>query len=95
MDDDHFNLLILERFVKETKWKSRRAINGEDAISILMDRCPEGHRYCDSCSVIITDINMPIMNGFNLSEKVKKLISAKEIPYIALVANTANVIEED
>lgn len=60
-----------------------------------MDKCPAGHRYYDSCSVILTDINMPIMNGFALSEKVKKMIGAKEIPYIALVANTANVIEED
>ena len=38
---------------------------------------------------------MPIMNGFLLCEKIKKMIQDKEIPYIFLVANTANVIEED
>jgi CheY-like chemotaxis protein len=95
VDDDHFNLLILERFARETEWRSRRAINGEDAINIILEKCPRGHRYCDTCSVILTDINMPIMNGFALSKKVKKMIRDKDIPYISLVANTANVIEED
>lgn len=35
VDDDDFNLLILEKFLSETKWKTRRALNGELALEVL------------------------------------------------------------
>ena len=54
-----------------------------------------GHPYYKRCRVMITDINMPVMNGFELSQKIRTLIEKKEMPYIAIVGNTANIIEEN
>lgn len=71
VDDDDFNLLILEKCISDANWRSRRALHGEMALEILKDKCPEGHPYHQSCRVIITDINMPVMNGFELSQKIR------------------------
>ena len=41
------------------------------------------------------DCNMPIMNGFEASKTIKKMIEQKEIPKIPILALTANVSIKD
>jgi response regulator RpfG family c-di-GMP phosphodiesterase len=43
---------------------------------------------------MVTDINMPVMNGFELSLKIRNLIEEKKMPYISIIGNTANIVEE-
>ena len=56
------------------------AKSGEEALEIL-----EG----DSFNLVITDVEMPGINGFELSEKIRKSEKDKEIP-IVILSSLAN-----
>lgn len=59
----------------------RTAVNGVEAMEIL----EEDNKF----SVIITDIEMPGMNGFELANKCKTTDSLKHIPVVALTSVTS------
>lgn len=54
------------------------ANNGEEAIETLA-----GDSYFD---LIITDVAMPFLTGFELSKKLKEYVETKDIPVIATSA---------
>ncbi|MBL0098196.1 MAG: response regulator [Bacteroidetes bacterium] len=65
-DEPDLEILVKQRFrkqVKEGNFKLSFAQNGEDALGKLLED--------PSIGIIVTDINMPIMDGFDFSERVK------------------------
>ena len=40
--------------------------------------------------IILLDINMPIMDGFEATENINEIIKKGEIPFVPIVAMTAN-----
>jgi len=68
---------LLNNFFKKITF----AINGIDAI----------HKFKnDKFDLIISDINMPEMNGFDLASKLKTMPSVKSKPIIALTTETSS-----
>lgn len=55
------------------------AIDGEKAISKVMEVNPD---------LILMDIQMPIMNGYESTEKIRKLPNTQHIKIVALTAGT-------
>ncbi|SFC00711.1 Two component regulator propeller [Parapedobacter composti] len=88
------NLLIVEdnvdllNFIKEifiNKYNIFIAQNGEQAIAIAREQ---------GIDLIISDIQMPVMNGFELCHNIKTTLLTSHIPVILLTAKTSPVHQE-
>lgn len=69
------------------------ASNGEEALAFLRGDSPEqGTRIPN---LILLDLNMPIMNGFEFLEVVKSDARLKAIPVVVLTSSTSRVDMND
>jgi DNA-binding response OmpR family regulator len=79
VDDNHENLKVVGNFLKEKDYKIAMATDGKSALKIL---------ETTSIDLILLDIMMPEMDGFEVCRKLKENPSTKEIPVIFLTART-------
>lgn len=89
------NLLIVEdnldlqNFIKEifiNKYNIYLAENGEQAFDIASK---------NAIDLIISDVSMPIMDGFELCAQIKKSLITSHIPFILLTAKTSTIHQEE
>jgi len=77
--DDNMDMLdTLEHLFMFYDFQVVRAVNGREAISTAKSQKPD---------VIVLDGLMPVMNGFEACEVLKKEVSTRDIPIIFLSAN--------
>jgi CheY-like chemotaxis protein len=74
--DDHFSICCSLGKLLYKDYTIYRALNGKDALEIYWKN--------SDIDIILTDINMPIMDGFELIEKVR--IDNKDVIIIAMTA---------
>lgn len=79
IDDDPLQLSMMEAMLQHPSL-SVTTCNHPDELFI--------HLQQQQYDVIITDIQMPAMNGIELISKIKELSNAKEIPVIAMTARS-------
>ena len=90
VDDNPFNLTVAETLISSLGYNVKAALSGEEAINILTKPgAPEDIR------LIFMDCQMPIMDGYQTTKALKKLIQENKIPDIPIVALTANDTESD
>lgn len=77
VDDQPANLLALEA-VLEGQYNVIRAYSGPEAISILEAR--------DDVDVILLDVQMPNMDGFETAVRIKEMEICQDIPIIFITA---------
>lgn len=82
-DDNVSNLILMTEILKSHNLKVITVSNGEDAITKIVANQPD---------LLITDIKMPKMDGFEVLKKVKEMNLKKELPVIAI---SASVMKED
>ena len=90
VDDDQVNLLVARSYLKsieDYKIYFDTSNNGQEALDLIKKNKEKGLFY----DIILMDCNMPVMDGFQATEKIKSLERKKEIPYTPVVAITANV----
>jgi CheY-like chemotaxis protein len=75
-EDDEPSFLLLKAILKRTGIEIIRAKSGREAVSYALSDL--------NISIILMDINMPDMNGYEATEAIKKVRS--EIPIIAQTA---------
>lgn len=78
VDDDIRNLFVLNRILEEKGFATSKAQNGEKALEVL--------KKDNSFDLILMDIMMPVMDGFEATRKIKENPKTKNIPVIALTA---------
>ena len=79
VDDSKSALFMFEKIINLSGidlGEIRKAANGREAISVL-----EGFAQC---SLVMTDLNMPEMNGLELIEKLKENPVTRPIPIIVI-----------
>ncbi|WP_247646513.1 response regulator [Deefgea sp. CFH1-16] len=84
VDDTPNNLTVLNAILKDT-YKVRIANNGEQALR-LAERLPIP-------DLILLDVMMPGMDGFEVCRSLKSNVSTVDIPVIFLTAKTQEVDE--
>jgi len=87
VDDDPKNLTVLETVLADPSYRLVRASSGDEALLALIDQ---------EFALMILDIHMPGMNGFELAQMVKKRKKTAHVPIIFLTAyynEDAHVLE--
>ena len=79
VDDIEINRDALE-VILEDDYNLLSAENGEEALDIM-------HRYADELSIVLLDLNMPVMNGYEVMEHMWADERLKHIPVIVLTAD--------
>ena len=76
-DDDGFNILAIKGLMrvlgmKDINQKVDLAYDGEQLVQKVRD-------HPDSYSLIITDCNMPVMNGFQASKQIREIMGDRQL----------------
>ncbi len=85
VDDDIKNIFVLDAALKEFNATTYTAFNGEEALDFL-------RKHPKDINLILMDIMMPIMNGYETIERIREDEVLKSIPIIAV---TAKAMKED
>ncbi len=83
VEDDPVNRLLVQRVLASEGYKMLEAEDGLSGIEAARHQRPD---------LILLDVNIPNMNGYAVSTRLKSLPETRDIPVIAL---TANVMEGD
>lgn len=84
VDDVATNLKCAAEVLKE-QYEITAVRSGAKALEVLKNTIPD---------LILLDINMPQMNGFEVFERIKEMPELSEIPVIFLTAETNKEVEE-
>ncbi len=85
VDDVISNVLLLKVLLSSQKFKVITASNGLEALDIVIKQQPD---------LILLDVMMPGMSGFEVASKIKNIASIQHIPIIFLTAlnSTADIV---
>lgn len=78
IEDNFDNRLLVRRLLHSASYNVIEAENARQAISALCKYCPD---------LILMDINIPGVDGYTLTAKLKSIPSVKNIPIVAITAN--------
>lgn len=78
VEDNSDNRTLVRRILLSEDYAMLEAVNAFDALNILKDNRPD---------LILMDINMPDMDGYTLTAKIRALPGFERIPILALTAN--------
>ena len=81
-EDDNINFLLLKKIMQNKNYNIIRAVNGEEAVAICANN--------SNIDLVLMDIKMPIMNGFEALVKIKEIR-----PDLVVIAQTAYASNED
>ena len=81
VDDQWQNRAFLVNLLKDLGFHLLEANNGKEALNLALEYYPD---------MIITDLVMPVMNGFELTQKIRETAQLKNI---VVIADSANVFE--
>ena len=85
VDDDSSIRLKLRRLLEKVGSQILEAENGKEALTLLSETPPH---------LIVADINMPVMDGFDLLENIRYDLSLRHIPIIILTADDQETTRE-
>ncbi len=80
VEDNEINQKMIATVLQRAGISSDIASNGEEAIEIIEEKGP---RYYN---LVLMDINMPIMDGFTATKKIRELEGATKLPIVSLTA---------
>ena len=80
VDDDTFNIVSMELALSKFQSKTERAFNGSEAIEKILST---------KFDLVLMDCNMPVLNGWEATKKIKELVQQGKIDDIPIIACTA------
>ena len=78
VEDNYDNRVLIRRVLESEGYKMCEASTADGAFEQLKAHDPD---------IILMDINMPEMDGYTLTAKIKEVSKYKDIPVIAVTAN--------
>jgi len=90
VDDEVFNLMILEKLCSTIDLPVEKAFNGKQAL----EKVQEIYKKGSEIRFIFMDVNMPIMDGYETTKRLKNMVEQKQIQDLIIVGVTAYVSQE-
>ena len=78
VEDNLENRILVRRILMSENYAILEAVNAFEALNILKDSRPD---------LILMDINMPDMDGYTLTAKIRSMPGFERIPILAVTAN--------
>lgn len=78
VEDNPENRMLVRRILLSEDYNLLEAVNAMEALDVLKTNKPD---------LILMDINMPDMDGYTLTAKIKKMEGFEKTPILALTAN--------
>jgi len=89
VDDNKLNLKLLETFMKKHGHSYRTACNGQEAVNILKDMYQKSESPLPPPMIILMDITMPVMDGFEATRQIRKYERTRALEPATIIALTA------
>jgi CheY-like chemotaxis protein len=86
VEDNAVNLMITEEFVRQLGHEPHGASDGAAAIAACERQPPQ---------LVLMDLQMPVMDGFEATRRLRELQSQGRMPRFPIVALTAHAGEAD
>lgn len=80
-DDSKTIRMAVKLFLKDRRWTIIEAENGRQGLDLLASR---------SFDLILTDLNMPEMDGFEMIQEARKLVNAATTPIVVMTSRDAD-----
>jgi two-component system cell cycle response regulator DivK len=77
VEDQEDNRIILRRLLSTAGYDLIEAINGEDGVALALSMRPD---------LILMDIQLPVMDGYEATRRIKSNAELKSIPVIAVTS---------
>ncbi|GBL03884.1 response regulator [Glaciecola sp. KUL10] len=90
VEDNAVNMLVAEGLLRKLKIRFQKAFNGQECLEIL--RKEENER---PFTAILMDCQMPIMDGYTATAKIRAGIVGEQYKDIPIIAMTANALKGD
>ena len=87
VDDEIFNIIVIENFCQSIGISTEKALNGQEAIEKLRNSHDNGL----SIKIIFMDINMPVMDGYQATREIHKMTEKGEIEDVTIIGVTAYI----
>ncbi len=85
-DDDQVMRLLMRRFIENAGYEAIEAADGEDALTRIA-----GGEVPD---LLVSDVNMPKLNGFDLVKGVRETLGLVDMPVIMLTTESSDKSQE-
>lgn len=79
VDDQAVNRVILQLVVEDLGYEYLEAEDGQQAVDAYIEHAPD---------LILMDVMMPVMDGYDATSKIKELAGERHVPVIFLTAKT-------
>jgi len=77
VEDSPENMRLLEMILRAKNYILLKATDGEEALAVAMRECPD---------LIMMDVQLPKMNGLEVSRKLREAPAFSQTPIIAITA---------
>eukprot|EP01022_Parablepharisma_sp_SALTPOND_P007971 TRINITY_DN135000_c0_g1_i1.p1 TRINITY_DN135000_c0_g1~~TRINITY_DN135000_c0_g1_i1.p1 ORF type:complete len:668 (-),score=90.14 TRINITY_DN135000_c0_g1_i1:95-2098(-) len=93
VDDNEYNLFVLQSYLKAIEVSADEALNGQEAIDKILKQSSKA--CCKGYKVAVLDINMPVLDGIETAKILKHKMKNKEIPPLFLIALSAQPLKAE
>lgn len=80
VEDNEVNILVAKKFLEKIKANVTLALNGEEAVNLVAK---------NKFDLVLMDCQMPVMDGYQATEKIRKELNDLSTVIIALTANSS------
>ncbi len=85
VEDNPINMLITKTFLLKNGFRVLEAVNGKIAVEMFQAENPD---------LILMDCQMPILNGYEATAKIRSLTQGQDVPIFALTASATKSEKE-
>jgi len=91
VDDNPLNISVVEFFIEKHNYQTKAALCGQTAVDIVRNN----NHISNPIKLILMDLQMPLMDGYQTTKALRNLMSDKTVPNIPIIALTANDSDND